>query len=214
MHKCLVQSSPQQEVDVGNSTTNTLYLSHCIFHNFSNLGDITVQNCGAPEMGDVSTESVWIWLHPSSKMFRRYVNHLLLNCHCPAPNHVQRGVYARPLLNWMIQLWSSLVLVRVAYQSGCWLAGYIVMPVKCGVRSEMDAKNSILLSTCNACNIIQLHCHTLFPSHFPHQLPPYLPLTWLDQGYMSDQFSGGLWFLCQKYLLVVVFKVHNLRVDY
>ena len=51
------------------------------------------------------------------------------------------------------------------------------------VRTEMDAMDSILLSTFDACCTIQLLCHSLSPPHFPLQLPVYEPLSWLHQGY-------------------------------
>jgi len=89
----------------------------------------------------------------------------------------------------------------------------MIEPVESRVLTEMDAMDSIVLSTCDACCIIQLLCHMLSPPHFPLQLPAYEPSSLLDQGYMSDQVSGGLWFLCREYLQVVVHQVHCLCED-
>ena len=100
----------------------------------------------------------------------------------------------------------------------CWcinvfFAGEMIEPVECRVLSEVDAMDSIVLSTCAACCTIQLLCNMLSPLHFPLQLPPYEPMSWLDQGYNSDQASGGLSFLWQEYCQVPVHQVHWLWVD-
>ena len=89
----------------------------------------------------------------------------------------------------------------------------MIKPVDSHMLMEMDAMDSIVLNTCDACCTIQLLCHMLSPPHFPLQLPVYKPSSLLDQGYMSDQVSGGLLILCQKYLQVVVHQVHCLWVD-
>jgi len=68
----------------------------------------------------------------------------------------------------------------------------MIEPVESCVLTEMDAMDSIVLSTCDACCTIQLLCHKLSPLHFPLQLPVYEPLSLLDQEYMSDQASGAL----------------------
>ena len=64
------------------------------------------------------------------------------------------------------------------------------------VLTKMDSMDSIILSTCNACCIIQLLCHMLATSHFPLQLPTHESLTVMDQGYMSDEVYRGLLFIC------------------
>jgi len=90
----------------------------------------------------------------------------------------------------------------------------MIAPVESHVLTEMDAMDSIVLSTCDACCTIQLLCHMLSPSHCPLQLPAYEPSSLLDQGYMSDQASGGLLFLRREYLQVVAHMVHCQWVDY
>ena len=92
-------------------------------------------------------------------------------------------------------------------------AGQTTEPAVSRVRTKMDAMDSNVLSTCDACCTIQLLCHMLSPSHFPLQLPAYEPSSLLDQGYRSDQASGGLSFLRREYLQVVVHQVHCLWVD-
>jgi len=90
----------------------------------------------------------------------------------------------------------------------------MIAPVESRVPTEMDAMDSIVLSTCDACCTIQLLCHMPSPPHFPLQLPSYEPLSLLDQGYMSDQASGDLLFLRREYFQVVAHQVHCLWVDY
>ena len=90
----------------------------------------------------------------------------------------------------------------------------MIDPVKCRVLTEMDAMDTIVLSTCDACCTIQLLCHMLAPPHCPLQLPAYEPSSLLDQGYMSDPATGGILFLRWKYLQVVAHQVHCLWVDY
>ena len=68
----------------------------------------------------------------------------------------------------------------------------MIEPVESRVLNENNAMDSIVLSTCDACCTIQLLCHMLFPPHFPLQLPAYEPSSLFDQGYKSDQASGGL----------------------
>jgi len=57
------------------------------------------------------------------------------------------------------------------------------VPAENPVWTELDAMDSIVLSTCDACCTIQLHCQMLSTTHFPLKLPAYAPLSWLDQGY-------------------------------
>jgi hypothetical protein len=68
----------------------------------------------------------------------------------------------------------------------------MIKPVESRVLTDKDAKDSIVLSTCDACCTIQLLCHMLSPPRIPLQLPAYEPLSLLDQGYKPDQASGGL----------------------
>jgi len=56
-------------------------------------------------------------------------------------------------------------------------------PAESHVWTEMDAMDSIVLSTCDTCCTIQSLCHMLSPPDFPVQLPGYEPLSLLDQGY-------------------------------
>ena len=85
--------------------------------------------------------------------------------------------------------------------------------VESRVLTEKDAMDSIVVSTCDSCCTIWLLCHMLSPPHFPLQLPAYEPTSLLDQGYQSDEVSGGLSFLRREYLQVVVHQVHCLWVD-
>jgi hypothetical protein len=66
--------------------------------------------------------------------------------------------------------------------------------------TEKEAMDSIVLSTYDACCTIQLLCHMLSPQRCPLQLSAYKPLSLLDQGYKSEQASGGQSFLRQEYL--------------
>jgi len=90
----------------------------------------------------------------------------------------------------------------------------MIEPAESHVLTEMDAIDSIVLSTCDACCTIQLLCHMQSPPHVLLQLPAYEPSSLLDQGYMSDQASGGLLFLHREYLQVVAHQVNCLGVDY
>jgi len=89
----------------------------------------------------------------------------------------------------------------------------MIEPVESRVLTEKDAMDSIVLSTCDDCCTIQLLCYMLSPPHFPLQQSAYEPSSLLDQGYKSDQVSGGLSFLRREYLQVVVHQVHCLWVD-
>jgi hypothetical protein len=89
----------------------------------------------------------------------------------------------------------------------------MIEPVECCALTEMDAMDSIVLSTSDACCTIQLLCHMLSLLHFPLQLPANKSLSWLDQRYMSDQTGRGLLFIRQMYLQVVMHQVHCLWVD-
>ena len=67
----------------------------------------------------------------------------------------------------------------------------MIEPLESHLLTEMDAIDSIVLSTCDACFTIQLLCHMLSPQHCPLQLSAYEPLTWLDHENMSDQVAVG-----------------------
>jgi len=90
----------------------------------------------------------------------------------------------------------------------------MIEPVESHVLTEKNAMDSIVLSTWDACCTIQLLCHMLSPPHFPLQLPAYKPSSLLDQGYKSNQDSGGQLFLRREYLQVVksqhVIALHSL----
>jgi hypothetical protein len=90
----------------------------------------------------------------------------------------------------------------------------MIKPVESRVLTEMDAMDSVVLSTCNACCTILMLCHMLSPMDFPLQLTAYEPSSLLDEGYMSDQTSGSVLILHQEYLQVVVHEVHCVGVDY
>jgi len=68
----------------------------------------------------------------------------------------------------------------------------MIEPVESRVLTKMDAMDSIVLSTCNACCTIQLICHMLSHPYCPLQLPAYEALSLLDLENMSDQASGRL----------------------
>jgi len=89
----------------------------------------------------------------------------------------------------------------------------MIEPVESRVRTEKDPMDSIVLSTCDACCMIQSHGHMLSPPRSPLQLPVYEPSSLLDHGYKSDQDSRGLSFLRRKYLQVVVHHSHCQWVD-
>jgi len=68
----------------------------------------------------------------------------------------------------------------------------MIEPVESCVLTEMDAVDPIVLSTCEACCTILLPSHMLFPPVFSTPTTCVWALILLDQGYMSDQASGGL----------------------
>ena len=87
------------------------------------------------------------------------------------------------LLNGMIGFCSWPVHAADLDQCRFRKAGYTTPPAESRMRTELDATDSIVLSTLDACYTIQLLCDTLSPQHFPLQLPAYDPLLLLDQGY-------------------------------
>jgi len=86
--------------------------------------------------------------------------------------------------------------------------------VESHVLTEMDAIDSIVLSTCDACCTIQLLCHILSHLQFPLQLPASEPMSLFNQRYMSDQASEGLLFGRWEYLQVVAHLVPCEWVDF
>jgi len=90
----------------------------------------------------------------------------------------------------------------------------MIEPVESFVLTEMDAMESIGLSTCEARCTIQLVRYILSHECLPLQVPAYGPSSQFDQGYMSDQASGVPLCLRQVYLHMVAHHVHCLWVDY
>jgi len=90
----------------------------------------------------------------------------------------------------------------------------MIEPVESRLLTEKDAMDSIVLSTCDACCTIQLLCRMLSLTHYPLQLPAYVPSSLLDQGYKSDQASGGLYYHRREYLQVVAHQVPCLWLDH
>jgi len=89
--------------------------------------------------------------------------------------------------------------------------------IKCAesrVQTEINAIDSIVLSTGDGCCTIQLLYQALSPQHFPLQLPANESLSFLDQGYRWDQAADGLSVLNWEYLSVVVHRGHSLWVDH
>jgi len=79
--------------------------------------------------------------------------------------------------------------------------------------TKLNAMDSIVLSTCNACCTILFLCKMVSPPDSPLQPLAYEPSSLFDQAYMSDQVSGGLFLICREYCQVVVHQVNCLWVD-
>jgi len=214
MHLWLAQLFLWHEVDHVHPTTRGQYSSHSRFDDPQSQWDALVQNRGVPEMGDVLGETEYIWHNPSSIIFRRYVSHLQCNYYCWAQNPVQRGALPGHLLIGMVQSCSCPVHAWDVDQSMFLSAGEMIEPAENLVWTKMDAMDSIVLSTFDACYTMHLVCHTLSPPHFPLQLPANEPLSVLDQGYGRDQAAEGLYVFRWKYLQVVVHPVRCLWVDH
>jgi len=66
----------------------------------------------------------------------------------------------------------------------------MIEPVEGHVQTDMDAMDSIVLRTCDACCTIQLVCDMLSLPRFPLQLPATELSTTLAQGFMSHKASA------------------------
>ena len=192
MYIWLAQLSLWQEVNSGYATTSRQYSSRCRFDDPQSQQGAPVQNLGVPEMGDVLGATEYIWKDPCSITFWRYVSHLQSNYHRWALNRVQRGAFAGHLQIGIIRFWNCPADAWDVDPSMFSLASWTTEPAECCVWTKMDAMDSIVLSTCDACCTIQLLCHMLFPPHFPLQLSAYEPFSLLDQGYRWDQAGEGL----------------------
>jgi len=115
-------------------------------------------------------------------------------------NQVQRGAFTGTLpigKKWFLSCpvhasdvdWS-----KISY------TGYIIEPVESHIWTRLDAMDSIALSTCNACCTIQLLCHSHSLQYCPLQRLRYELECSFNQGYMSDETSGGLKSLHREYL--------------
>ena len=146
-------------------------------------------------------------------MFRRCAIDPKSKYHRSAENPFHIGAFTEHLQIEMIRFWSCPVHASDADQSAFSCVGWMIEPVQSDVLTEQDAMDSIVLSTCTACRTIRSICQVVSRQRFPLQLPAYESSSLLDQGYKSDQASGGLKVLCWEYLQVVVHLVHCLWVD-
>jgi len=96
------------------------------------------------------------------------------------------------LLIEVIWLWSCPVHTWDVDLSKFWLACWMGKSVDCCVLTEIDIMDSILLSTCDACGRIHMHCHLVSLLHVPLKWSPYESSFLLDPGYISDQASWCL----------------------
>ena len=147
-------------------------------------------------------------------MFQRYAYELQSKRHYGARNWARRVAFAGNMLTQLIHFWSHPVQTTDVDLSTLSCTGEMINLVESRVLTEIDVMDFIVLSTCDVCCTIQLLCHLLSPLHFPLQLPAYKPCSLLDQGYMSDEASRGLYILHRQYLPVVVHQVHCLWVDH
>jgi len=115
-------------------------------------------------------------------MFWGWVNDLLSNCHGKARNQLEKGDVEEDMLIEVILFWSNSVCASDADLSMFSFAGYIIEPVESCILTELDAIDSIVLSTGDACWTIQLICHMLSSPDIPLQLPTYKPSSLLEQG--------------------------------
>ena len=67
----------------------------------------------------------------------------------------------------------------------------MIAPVQSHEQTEMDAMDTIVLSTCDAWRTIQLLCRELFTLHVAFQLPPYESVSMLDQRCTSEHAFQG-----------------------
>jgi len=173
MHIWLAQPLLQQEADCAYPTTNLMWSSRSIVGIFPSLWGAMVPIWGASEMGDVQDGTVYIWNRPFGKMFWGYVNKLQSNYPRWTWNGLQRGAFTRHPLIVMIRIWSCAIHTWDVELSMFSFAGYLIQSVASCVVTEMDAMDSIVLSTCHACCTIQLLWHMLSPLHCPLQQHVY-----------------------------------------
>jgi len=168
MHTCLAQSSLRQEVDRVYPTTNRPLGSRSWQDHPQSQCGPPVQNRGVPEMGDLLGGTGYSWKYPWSIMFQRYMSDLQSKVHRGARTRVQRGAFAGHLLNGIIPFWSCPVHAWDVDLSIFSFVGWTIEPTDSRVQIDMDAMNSIVLSSFDACCTIQLLCHTISPLHFTH----------------------------------------------
>jgi len=213
MYKWLSQSLLRQWAHLAcHSTTHPCWF-RCIFHGFPSPRGAPIQNWGAPDMWEVQKGTVYIWKYTCSIMLWRCVNDPQSNYYHQAWILVRRWVFAAHLPIGLILFWPCPVHAPDVDLSTFSFAGKMIEPVESSVLTEMDAMDSIILSTCDGCCTIQLLCHMLSPQHFPLQLSAYEPLSLLDRQYMSDKDSGVISLLRWEYLQVVAYQVYSLWVD-
>ena len=167
MHEWLPQLSLRQEVDLVYPNTNCLGSSRCRLDGCQSQEGAPVRNCGVSEKDDVLGDTGYIWKYPCSIMFQRYVSHLKSNYYCRTWNQVQRGAFAWHLLIGRIRFWNCPVYTWDVDLSIFLFAGWTFEPAESCVWTELDAMDSIVLSTFDVCCTIQSLCHTLSPPHFP-----------------------------------------------
>jgi len=191
MQKYLPHSPLQQQAELASPTTNCPRWFCCIFGDLPSLRGALVPIWDAPEISDVQKWTVYIWKYADSIILWRYLNDPRSNFQCRAQNQVQSDTFARFLLIAMIYSRSDAVHLSDVDRFMLLFAGEMIGVFESRVLTEMDAIDCIAQNSCDAGCKIQLHCRMLFTSHFALQLPVYLPSPSLDQGYMSDQASGG-----------------------
>jgi len=88
------------------------------------------------------------------------------------------------------------------------LTGYMIVHTEHCLVTNIDATDSIALSTCDVCHTIQLLCCTHSPPEIPHWLLRNKPLSLSDLRHISDRTNGGLWIIHREYLHVGVYWYH------
>jgi len=130
-------------------------------------------------MGDVPKRTAYIWKYSGWIMSQRYVNHHYSNYYRWAWNQVQKAALAGHLLIEIIRFCSSPVHAWDDNLCRFWLVSERTEPAECRLRTEMDAMDSIVTCTCNACGTIQLLRHMLPPCIFqPNYIPISICLCW------------------------------------
>jgi len=184
--------SLRQEVDPLYPTTCRQCLCRCRFDNPQSQQGTPVQNRCLPEWANVLGGTEYIWKYPGSIIFRSYVSHLWSNYHHQAQNRVQRGAFAGPQLIGRIWFERCPVHTRDVDLSRFLFASYIIQHAESHLQTKMDAMDSLILYTFDACWTILFLCHTQSPPHFPLQLPIYKRLSLFDEGYRWDQANECL----------------------